>query len=185
MAADRPVVGRRKRTVEGDWTVARAWLRRELREREAGRMTRRPLHARATRAVPRAARLPAASAARPSGRRRRRRAAARRRSARSARTTADEPSPDAARVDSPPRRAHRAHGDASSRSAAAARAGFLAEQDEPIQRRVAIKVVPLAAASPELAARFEVERRALECTDHPNITRVLDAGRTPRACPTW
>ena len=60
---------------------------------------------------------------------------------------------------------------------------FLAEQDEPIRRRVAIKVVPLAAVSPELAARFQVERAALEVTDHPSITRVLDAGRTPDGLP--
>ncbi|HEX5009969.1 MAG TPA: serine/threonine-protein kinase [Planctomycetota bacterium] len=60
---------------------------------------------------------------------------------------------------------------------------FLAEQEQPIRRRVAIKVVPQAAVSPELAARFEVERRALECTDHPNIARVLDAGRTPDGLP--
>ncbi|MCE9592998.1 MAG: serine/threonine-protein kinase [Planctomycetes bacterium] len=60
---------------------------------------------------------------------------------------------------------------------------YLAEQDVPIHRRVAIKVVPQAAASPELAARFEIERRALECTDHPHITRVLDAGRTAEGLP--
>ena len=60
---------------------------------------------------------------------------------------------------------------------------FLAEQDAPIRRRVAIKIVPQAAVSPELAARFEVERRALERTDHPNIARVLDAGRTADGLP--
>ncbi|MCC6407702.1 MAG: serine/threonine protein kinase, partial [Planctomycetes bacterium] len=60
---------------------------------------------------------------------------------------------------------------------------FLAEQDSPIQRRVAIKVVPQAAANAELAARFEIEQRALESTDHPNITRVLDAGRTAEGLP--
>jgi tetratricopeptide (TPR) repeat protein len=60
---------------------------------------------------------------------------------------------------------------------------FLAEQEEPVRRRVALKVVPLAAFSPELAARFEVERAALEATDHPHIARVLDAGRTPDGLP--
>jgi len=60
---------------------------------------------------------------------------------------------------------------------------FLAEQHEPIHRRVAIKVVPQAAISEELAARFDVERRALECTEHPNIARVLDAGRTQDGLP--
>ena len=60
---------------------------------------------------------------------------------------------------------------------------FLAEQEKPIRRRVAIKVVPQAAINEELAARFDVERRALECTDHPNIARVLDAGRTQDGLP--
>lgn len=60
---------------------------------------------------------------------------------------------------------------------------FLAEQREPVKRRVAIKVVPHAATSPELAARFEVERRALEETDHPGIARLLDVGRTAEGLP--
>src|SRR6185295_18261119 len=60
---------------------------------------------------------------------------------------------------------------------------LLAEQDEPVRRRVAIKLVPHAAVSPELAARFEFERRALERTEHPNIARILDAGRTGDGLP--
>ncbi len=60
---------------------------------------------------------------------------------------------------------------------------LLAEQDEPLRRRVAIKVVPAAALSPELAARFEVERRALEATEHPHVARILDAGRTDDGLP--
>jgi serine/threonine protein kinase len=60
---------------------------------------------------------------------------------------------------------------------------FLAEQEQPVRRRVAIKVVPLAAVSAELAHRFEVERAALEATDHPHIARVLDAGRTAEGLP--
>jgi len=60
---------------------------------------------------------------------------------------------------------------------------FLAEQEVPIRRRVAIKIVPQAALGSELAARFEVERRALERTEHPNIARILDAGRTPADIP--
>ena len=60
---------------------------------------------------------------------------------------------------------------------------FLAEQSEPIQRRVAIKIVPEAALDPALAARFEVERRALETAEHPNIARILDAGRTDAGLP--
>jgi tetratricopeptide (TPR) repeat protein len=60
---------------------------------------------------------------------------------------------------------------------------FLAEQEEPVRRRVALKIVPAAAHNPELAARFEVERRALEATDHPGIARILDAGRTGEGLP--
>lgn len=60
---------------------------------------------------------------------------------------------------------------------------FLAEQDEPVQRRVAIKVVPAAAHSAELAARLYVERRSLERADHPNIARILDAGQTVAGLP--
>lgn len=60
---------------------------------------------------------------------------------------------------------------------------FLADQHEPVRRRVAIKIVPYAAVNPEVAARFEFERRALERTEHPNITRILDAGRTVDGLP--
>ncbi len=60
---------------------------------------------------------------------------------------------------------------------------FLAEQSEPITRRVAIKVAPQAVIDPVAAARFEFERAALEQLDHPNIARVLDAGRTAEGMP--
>lgn len=60
---------------------------------------------------------------------------------------------------------------------------FLAEQKEPVERRVAVKVVPQAMLDPVVAARFEFERRALEQTEHPNIARVLDAGRTEAGLP--
>ncbi len=60
---------------------------------------------------------------------------------------------------------------------------LLAEQEQPIRRRVAIKIVPHAAIDPAFAARFEVERHALERTDHPNIARILDAGRTADGLP--
>lgn len=60
---------------------------------------------------------------------------------------------------------------------------MLAEQDEPVHRRVAIKVVPHAALDRDFAARFEVERKALERTDHPNIARILDAGCTGDGLP--
>jgi eukaryotic-like serine/threonine-protein kinase len=60
---------------------------------------------------------------------------------------------------------------------------LLAEQHQPIHRHVAIKIVPYAAIDPESAARFEFERRALERTDHPNIARILDAGKTGDGLP--
>jgi serine/threonine protein kinase len=60
---------------------------------------------------------------------------------------------------------------------------LLAEQHEPIHQRVAIKIVPHAALSPDLAARFDFERRALERTEHPSIARILDAGRTADGLP--
>jgi serine/threonine protein kinase/tetratricopeptide (TPR) repeat protein len=60
---------------------------------------------------------------------------------------------------------------------------LLAEQRHPVRRLVAIKVVPHAAISPQTAARFEFERRALERTSHPNIARVLDAGTTDSGLP--
>lgn len=53
---------------------------------------------------------------------------------------------------------------------------FLAEQDEPIRRRVALKVIKLGMDTREVIARFESERQALALMDHPNIARVFDAG---------
>jgi non-specific serine/threonine protein kinase/serine/threonine-protein kinase len=60
---------------------------------------------------------------------------------------------------------------------------FLAEQTEPVERRVAVKIVPQAMLDAVIAARFEFERRALEQVDHPNIARVLDAGRSSEGLP--
>ncbi len=60
---------------------------------------------------------------------------------------------------------------------------FLAEQSAPVQRRVALKIVPQAMLDPVAAARFDFERRALEQIDHPGIARVLDAGRAPNGLP--
>jgi serine/threonine protein kinase/tetratricopeptide (TPR) repeat protein len=55
---------------------------------------------------------------------------------------------------------------------------FRAEQTEPIQRRVAVKVIKPGLDSGLILARFEAERQALALMDHPNIARVLDAGTT-------
>jgi serine/threonine protein kinase/tetratricopeptide (TPR) repeat protein len=60
---------------------------------------------------------------------------------------------------------------------------WMAEQTEPIQRRVAVKVVKEGMDSRQVLARFEAERQALALMEHPNIARVLDAGRTPSGRP--
>jgi eukaryotic-like serine/threonine-protein kinase len=60
---------------------------------------------------------------------------------------------------------------------------YLAEQNEPIQRRVALKVIKLGMDTKNVIARFEAERQALALMDHPNIARVLDAGATDAGRP--
>jgi tetratricopeptide (TPR) repeat protein/tRNA A-37 threonylcarbamoyl transferase component Bud32 len=55
---------------------------------------------------------------------------------------------------------------------------WVADQVEPVQRRVALKVVRPGLDSARLLARFEQERQALARMDHPNIAKVLDAGTT-------
>jgi len=57
---------------------------------------------------------------------------------------------------------------------------WLAEQREPIRRRVALKVLKLGMDSKEVLARFEAERQALALMNHPNVAKVLDAGITER-----
>jgi len=57
---------------------------------------------------------------------------------------------------------------------------YLAEQLEPIRRRVALKVVKLGMDTSEMLARFDNERQALAMMDHPNIAQIFDAGATPR-----
>src|SRR5262245_6016415 len=53
---------------------------------------------------------------------------------------------------------------------------WMAEQTEPIHRRVAVKVIKAGMDSKQVLARFEAERQALALMDHPNIAKVLDAG---------
>jgi serine/threonine protein kinase len=53
---------------------------------------------------------------------------------------------------------------------------FVADQIEPVQRRVALKVIKAGADSARVLARFEQERQALALMDHPNIAKVFDAG---------
>ena len=55
---------------------------------------------------------------------------------------------------------------------------FMAEQQEPIRRKVALKVVKPGMDSRQVISRFEAERQALALMDHPNIAKVLDAGQT-------
>jgi serine/threonine protein kinase/WD40 repeat protein len=60
---------------------------------------------------------------------------------------------------------------------------YLAEQTEPVRRRVAVKIVKLGMDTREVLARFEAERQALAMMDHPHVARVLDAGVTARGRP--
>ncbi|MCB1245602.1 MAG: serine/threonine protein kinase, partial [Verrucomicrobiae bacterium] len=55
---------------------------------------------------------------------------------------------------------------------------YEAEQEQPIRRRVAVKVLRHGTDSQSIIARFEVERQALALMDHPGIAKVLDAGTT-------
>ncbi|MDB6076537.1 MAG: serine/threonine protein kinase, partial [Akkermansiaceae bacterium] len=55
---------------------------------------------------------------------------------------------------------------------------YEAEQEQPMRRRVALKVIRLGMDTEGVIARFEIERQALALMDHPNIARVLDAGST-------
>ena len=60
---------------------------------------------------------------------------------------------------------------------------YLAEQAEPVRRRVALKIIKLGMDTREVIARFEAERQALALMDHPNIARVFDAGATAAGRP--
>jgi non-specific serine/threonine protein kinase/serine/threonine-protein kinase len=60
---------------------------------------------------------------------------------------------------------------------------YLAEQREPIRRRVALKVVKLGMDTAQVLARFNNERQALAMMEHPNIARIFDAGVTGRGRP--
>jgi serine/threonine protein kinase/tetratricopeptide (TPR) repeat protein len=60
---------------------------------------------------------------------------------------------------------------------------FLAEQQTPLVRRVALKIIKLGMDTRQVIARFEAERQALALMDHPNIARVLDAGATETGRP--
>ena len=60
---------------------------------------------------------------------------------------------------------------------------FMAEQEEPVRRLVALKVIKLGMDTKRVVARFEAERQALAMMDHPNIAKVMDAGATETGRP--
>jgi tetratricopeptide (TPR) repeat protein len=60
---------------------------------------------------------------------------------------------------------------------------YMAEQAEPVRRRVALKIIKLGMDTRSVIARFEAERQALAMMDHPNIAKVIDAGATETGRP--
>ena len=60
---------------------------------------------------------------------------------------------------------------------------YMAEQQEPVARRVALKIIKPGMDTQQVIARFEAERQALAMMDHPNIAKVLDAGTTDSGRP--
>ena len=60
---------------------------------------------------------------------------------------------------------------------------YMAEQQEPVRRTVALKIIKPGMDTREVIARFEAERQALALMDHPNIAKVLDAGATSSGRP--
>jgi eukaryotic-like serine/threonine-protein kinase len=60
---------------------------------------------------------------------------------------------------------------------------YMAEQEEPVRRRVALKIIKLGMDTKQVIARFEAERQALALMDHPNIAKALDAGATESGRP--
>ncbi|MHC4086691.1 MAG: serine/threonine protein kinase [Planctomycetota bacterium] len=60
---------------------------------------------------------------------------------------------------------------------------YMAEQEKPLRRRVALKIIKLGMDTKQVIARFEAERQALAVMDHPNIAKVFDAGTTETGRP--
>jgi len=60
---------------------------------------------------------------------------------------------------------------------------YMAEQERPIRRKVALKIIKLGMDTRQVITRFEAERQALAMMDHPNIAKVLDAGSTETGRP--
>ena len=60
---------------------------------------------------------------------------------------------------------------------------YMAEQEEPVKRKVALKIIKVGMDTKHVVARFEAERQALAMMDHPNIAKVLDGGATETGRP--
>ena len=60
---------------------------------------------------------------------------------------------------------------------------YMAEQTEPVQRKVALKIIKIGMDTRQVIVRFEAERQALALMDHPNIAKMLDAGTTETGRP--
>ena len=60
---------------------------------------------------------------------------------------------------------------------------YIAEQQQPVRRRVALKIIKLGMDTKRVVIRFEAERQALAVMDHPNIAKVLDGGATESGRP--
>ena len=60
---------------------------------------------------------------------------------------------------------------------------WLAEQSEPVKRRVALKILKLGMDTKQIVARFESERQSLAVLDHPNIAKIFDGGMTESGRP--
>ncbi|MCA9196738.1 MAG: serine/threonine protein kinase [Planctomycetales bacterium] len=60
---------------------------------------------------------------------------------------------------------------------------LMAQQSEPVKRKVALKIIKLGMDTKQVVARFEAERQALAMMNHPNIARVFDAGATEKGRP--
>ena len=60
---------------------------------------------------------------------------------------------------------------------------YMAEQEQPVRRRVALKIIKLGMDTENVIARFEAERQALALMDHPNIAKIFDGGATEKGRP--
>ena len=62
---------------------------------------------------------------------------------------------------------------------------YAAEQEKPVRRKVALKIIKLGMDTKQVIARFEAERQALAMMDHPNVAQVFDAGATETGRPDF